>query len=192
MEASDLLIRGFRRGDHAAVERLVVEQGQFLERERAEDDPSFKQIIPYAVVRHGEAIFLLRRLARGGEKRLHDRLSIGVGGHVNRECDEPSGWIRAGLERELSEEIRGGGRLDIRALGLLNDDSDEVGRVHFGLVYSVEVSSPDVEVRETDRLEGEFVNLDHLESRLDDMESWSRWITRDLLPRSGAGQRKVV
>lgn len=164
------------------VERL----GFFVERDYAERTPSLKQVIPYSiVVRNGE-ILCLRRTKRGGEVRLHDKLSIGVGGHVNP-VDLPAGARRgfgsgprdplaAATHREVAEEeLRIAGPYRVRRVGLLNDDSNPVGAVHVGLVQVIAVDGP-VEVREVDQLEGSFATRDELRAMLGagaNFESWS-------------------
>ncbi len=96
-----------------------------------EADPDFKQIIPYLVLRDGEAYFLMRRTRAGGDVRLHDRWSIGVGGHLNPGDEDLDG----GLRREWSEELVADFVPDFRFIGLLNDDTTPVGEVHLGAVF---------------------------------------------------------
>jgi predicted NUDIX family phosphoesterase len=156
----------------------VGECGFFVERQVAERTPEWKQIIPYSVLIQGERALLMRRLATGGEQRLHNRLSIGVGGHINPEDLEDSGPrnpIEAGTRRELSEELVVEGSFDIRTLGILNDDSNPVGAVHLGWVQIVTVEGS-VRIREEDVLEGKLTTFDGLTKRLragDNFETWS-------------------
>jgi len=152
------------------------EKGYFMERGRAEQDLNFKQVIPYTMVMRDDSIFLLRRLSKGGEERLHGKLSIGVGGHINPEDrptpeDDP---IAAGTARELAEEmaIQNPGKL--RAVGLLNDDSNAVGAVHVGLVQVLETSG-EVHVREEDVLDGEFVTIAELKAMHTDGKEFETW-----------------
>ena len=72
-----------------------AEHGEFRPRAEAETDPSWKQLIPYLVLRDGERIFLMRRTKAGGDERLHDRYTIGVGGHVNPEDGDVVGGLQA-------------------------------------------------------------------------------------------------
>ena len=137
------------------------ERGFFVERRHAETDPSLKQVIPYCVVVRGREVFLMRRLSGGGEARLRGKRSIGVGGHVNpidEDLAEGEDVIQAGMLRELDEEVRLPPSWTTQAVGLLNDDTTEVGSVHVGLVQVVRVDG-EVAVRETDLLEGSFVTL---------------------------------
>ncbi len=144
----------FGAGDRERVLARVREHGFFVERRHAERDPMLKQVIPYALFEREGAIFLMRRLAKGGEARLHGKLSVGVGGHVNP-VDGAEDALDAGLRREIEEEVAVDGSFEATPVGVLNDDATAVGAVHFGLVYRVKPSG-DVRVREKDALEGSF------------------------------------
>ncbi len=161
----------------------IREKGFFVERRRAEQDSSFKQIIPYGVVTAPAGIFLVRRLAKGGEKRLHDRLSIGIGGHINP-IDTEGSILDLGAERELAEELHAAQPMKRTVVGFLNDDSNPVGSVHFGVVFRAESPTNDVRVRETDALEGSFVTADHLREvnrkEPNPFETWSMFLVDHL------------
>jgi len=166
----------------AAFVRRAESRGFFVERRHAEQDASLKQIIPYCVLTRGSDVFVMRRLNAGGEARLHGKRSIGVGGHVNPVDDTSTGSagiIEPGMRRELSEEVEIEGAFTARPVGLLNDDSTDVGSVHFGLVYAAQVSAA-VRVIETDMLEGSFVPIPELvrlcEQERDTFETWSALI----------------
>jgi len=145
--------------------------GHFAERARVEEDPSLKQIIPYAVVVRNRQVFRFRRRG-GGEARLVGRASIGVGGHVNPE--DAGDVIQDALRRELEEELELPHERAVSLLGLLNDDSTAVGAVHLGIVARVEVGPGVVRVREEEAMEGSFVPRDALlaEDR-SRFETWS-------------------
>jgi predicted NUDIX family phosphoesterase len=173
--------QGFQRFESPEDgETLLAElerHGFFVERERAERTPAWKQVIPYCVVTSGERVLLMKRRAKGGESRLHDKLTIGVGGHINpvdRELDE-RGLVRAAARREIAEEIQIEGEYDLRLAGYLNDDSNPVGAVHLGLVFAASTSST-VRIREEDVLEGQLVGLEELRAsraRGANLETWS-------------------
>ncbi|MCZ6603473.1 MAG: NUDIX domain-containing protein [Planctomycetota bacterium] len=169
-----------RDGLNDLVER-IGRNYRFVDRPRAEDDPSLKQIIPYSYLSWDDKVFLLRRLATQTEVRLHDKLSIGVGGHINPGDPETGSILEGGALRELHEEIdvRSTFRLHLEAF--LNDESNSVGQVHFGIVYRVALEGGDVEVREKDLMEGRFVPLSDLLSYKDRMETWSSILTDHLL-----------
>lgn len=163
---------GFFRGRIAA-------HASFVDRPAAEEDPSLKQIIPYALVRRGRRILTLTRLAKQTEKRLHNKLSIGVGGHINPDGGM-EGIVDRGLRRELEEELHIRADVRVRPVGYINDDSTPVGSVHFGLVFDVEASSEDVAVRETELMEGGFREASELPALAERMESWSRFLVENL------------
>src|SRR6185436_19800198 len=138
------------------------------ERRHAEIDAALKQIIPYCVVarvRGGDReVFLTRRTTKGGDARLFGKRSIGIGGHLNP-VDGPEAAadvLALGLRREIEEELSFEGPRTVRAIGVLNDDSTDVGSVHFGLVHVVRAEG-DVRVRETDMLSGGFVSVAELQ-----------------------------
>lgn len=175
----------------SSFEAAALERGFFVERDHAETNPALKQIIPYGVVCCEERVLLVRRLGGGNETRLHDKLSIGIGGHVNP-IDASGGrqdLLRAATIRELEEELHIEGTYTTRSVGVLNDDSNPVGAVHVGLVQVVQVRGT-VEIRETDQLEGELVTPDELRERLAagaGFETWSRLLVEridELLPHT--------
>ena len=159
-------------------EGLVRRHGFFVERAHAERTPTLKQIIPYNVVRVDGQVLLLRRLRTGGEARLHDKLSIGVGGHINPRDSRPADDadpVRAGARREIEEEIEVRGSYEIRPVGFLNDDSNPVGAVHLGVVQIADVLGS-VRIREENVLEGRLASpgeLQDLLARGENFETWS-------------------
>ncbi|MEW6745900.1 MAG: NUDIX domain-containing protein [Planctomycetota bacterium] len=157
--------------------RRVRERGFFIERRFAEQDSSFKQIIPYVVVTRRHEVLLLRRKKTQGEARLHDKLSIGIGGHINPE-DGIEDVLRNGMLRELREELELSAEPPLEMMGVLNDDSNAVGAVHFGIVARVDASTIDLRIREQDLMEGQFVAVREAMRMLHDpgngFETWSR------------------
>ena len=154
-------------------------------RGEAEDNFAFKQLIPYGIIKKGDQVFVYKRLVGGGDGRLHGKFSIGVGGHMNyTEETELLDLIGENLTREIGEEIKldqGFSRAEV--VGIINDDSDEVGEVHLGILVAVEVpENTIVEVKETDTLEGLFVDIEKLKSEeyKNKLENWSK-IALDVL-----------
>ena len=151
---------------------------RFLPRSAAENDPAFKQIIPYALVTNGGRLLHYVRGRKTGEQRLAAKGSIGIGGHVNlSDLDSPrinSATYHNGVRREVSEEIvfHGAFRESVRAL--LNDDSTDVGRVHLGVVHVFELEASEVEPGESEITDLTFLTPDELRPRYDALESWSR------------------
>jgi predicted NUDIX family phosphoesterase len=157
------------------LETVVARCGVFVDRSEAETDPRYKQIIPYAIIRHFESYFLLQRKNTQSERRLHNKLSIGVGGHINPSEEALiSDVIRHGLTRELNEELYIANGYRERLVGLINDDTTDVGRVHLGVLFEVESISPDVRVRETNKMQGAWALIGHLEESYESLETWSQ------------------
>jgi predicted NUDIX family phosphoesterase len=170
----------------AELETAVARDGFFVERPYAERTPSLKQVIPYSIIVCDGRVLLFQRLATGGEKRLHGKLSIGIGGHINPEdLDGQQGQSRspiaAGTRREIAEELDVRGTYEVRCVGLLNDDSNPVGAVHVGVVQVVYVSGS-VEIREREQLEGRLVSCEELSSLLAGGANFETW-SRLLVPR---------
>jgi predicted NUDIX family phosphoesterase len=161
---------GVRTTETDAFLGLVATHGRFEPRQAMEADPSFKQIIPYLVLRDGERYFLMRRTRAGGDARLHDAWSIGVGGHVNPGDVDLAG----GLLREWSEELVADFVPEFRLVGLLNDDTTDVGRVHLGAVYIADAAGRPVAIRETDKLTGAFASPAQVAEVAERLETWSR------------------
>jgi predicted NUDIX family phosphoesterase len=164
----------------AELQAAVQAHGRFMDRPLAEEDPAFKQLIPYVMVRDGGRIYLMERTDAGGDARLHGKASIGVGGHLNP-VDEGEDPLADGLRREWSEELVADWEPQFRLVGLLNDDSNPVGSVHLGVVFEVEAAGRQVEVRERDKLTGRFASEAELRAAWDRMETWSRLVAEHLL-----------
>ncbi len=149
---------------------------RFVPRAPAETDPSLKQLIPYAVLRHGGRLFHYGR-AGGGEARLRSRRSIGLGGHIN-DTDGLAGpeAYRAGFLRELAEEAEIAEGWTERVIGLINDDSSPVGQVHLGVVHLVDLASPEARLRESGLVAGGFAKAEELRREIEGFETWSRFL----------------
>jgi predicted NUDIX family phosphoesterase len=165
---------GFHRAP-ADLFRRIYERGFFADRDAVEEDPSLKQVIPYALVTRGDDVFLCQRSDRGGERRLRGMLSIGVGGHVNPE--DSADVVEHALRRELTEELVLPARYEARIVGIVNNDATPVGSVHVGVVAVVEPGPGQVKVREEDTMSGDFIGRAdllalHARSR-DSFEGWS-------------------
>ena len=156
--------------DTDAILDVIESRHLFLARPVAEESPEYKQIIPYVVLRNGDDYFLLQRTARQTEVRLHHKLSLGIGGHINP--DTPA--LLGGLRKELDEEVAVQEPYELHFIGIINDDTTDVGRVHLGAVYVLETSSRDVTVRETEKMSGSWVARQELLAMRDRMETWSQ------------------
>lgn len=158
----------------------------FLPRAKAETDPTHKQIIPYALIAFQNQVLYYVRGKRAGEQRLVAKGSIGIGGHMNDSDESLFAWdeaaYRAGVEREVNEEIKIDTRFEDRIVALLNDDSTEVGRVHLGIVHVFKLAEPKVEKREAMITNLGFVSADQVRARRNSLETWSQ-ICVDALER---------
>jgi predicted NUDIX family phosphoesterase len=161
-------------------------------RAEMEQDPSFKQLIPYVIFQYDDAagdrwVFHYTRGKGQGESRLHQKISIGIGGHISREDAAPGlsqNPYLEGLRRELDEEVIIGTEYRDRRVGMINDDETDVGRVHLGVLHIFEVVSPNVEPREAEIHQAGFLRLDELRSLRDRMESWSQICMDALYPEN--------
>lgn len=178
---------GIRPAGEDDLAELIRTCGTFQPRSEMEADPAWKQVIPYPVLRDGDGWFLMRRTKAGGDPRLHDRYSIGVGGHVNPEDGGLDGDLTMALEREWHEELIVDFVPQFRFVGLLNDDTTPVGQVHLGLVYQGDAAGRPVAIRETDKLSGAFVGRDAVAAVADELETWSRIAFDWLDPVSASG-----
>jgi predicted NUDIX family phosphoesterase len=184
---------GYFQGFSAEVARylpqlLEGEQVEYLPRGQMEDDPSYKQLIPYVLFRWKAAdgsVQLFEYLRGGGmgEQRLHAKRSVGVGGHISS-LDAAAGHLshvyREGMRRELTEEVAIDTAYDETIVGLINDDDTPVGRVHLGVVHLCDVAEPLVQPRESDLLEAGFRPVDDILSRMGEFETWSQIVARAL------------
>jgi len=164
------------RNDAGAILEVIEKQHFFVPRADAEVEPKWRQIIPYVVIMHRDDVFTLRRLRKQTEARLHDKVSIGIGGHIN-----PGHDLLAGLQKELDEEVAIDYPCDLDFVGILNDESTEVSRVHLGAAYLLYASSTNVRVRETEKMTGSFVARRELANLRDAMETWSQVVYDALL-----------
>ena len=176
---------GIRTEDLDAFVEALERDGRYEPRPQMEVDPSFKQVIPYLVLRDSERYFLMRRTRAGGDARLHDLWSIGVGGHLN----PGDGDLAGGLRREWAEEVVADFEPEFRLVGLLNDDMTPVGRVHLGAVYVADAAGRPVVIRETEKLTGGFASPGDVAAVAGEMETWSRLVFDFLEAASPAGPR---
>jgi predicted NUDIX family phosphoesterase len=168
--------------------KAILSRGSnfFIPRPEAETNPAYKQIIPYALISFENTVLHYVRGKKAGEQRLVAKGSIGIGGHMN-ETDESlfaldEDAYRAGVEREVNEEIKIDTPFEDRIVALLNDDSTEVGRVHLGIVHIFKLKEPKVQKREAMITGLTFLTKKELIARRESLESWSQ-ICLDSLER---------
>ena len=147
----------------------------FLPRCDAEEDPSYKQLIPYCVFRCGGRVLHYRRGSGVGEARLLGKRSVGIGGHISEEdaggSDHP---YETGMRREIAEEVEVSSSFRESVLGLINDDTTPVGRVHLGVVHVFDLEEPLVRPREASIAEVGFASPGELAAARDEFETWSQ------------------
>ena len=170
---SGALCHGFSP-NQGKVYDLFNQERAFDSRRNLETDPSKKQAIPYVVVLSELGVLRLFRKSSQTEARLHGKISIGVGGHIPDDLQDSEDILAAGMLRELHEELHLIGEHDVPIFrGTLNDDSNEVGQVHLGIVFTVRVKADRVSVRETEKMSGEWISIEELHKNADRMETWS-------------------
>jgi predicted NUDIX family phosphoesterase len=157
---------------------LVREHHQLVDRAPAETDGSLKQIIPYAIIRFGDQVYLVKRSKRQAEARLHDLYSVGLGGHISESVDESSDVIRAALARELDEEMVIAGPSRVKYVGIINDDTTDVGKVHLGILHEVLLEGDYCRIREKENMTGNWCAIPSLANYYEKMESWSQIVCR--------------
>ncbi len=165
-------------------------------RAEVEQDPSFKQLIPYVIFRHcdqggRETVFQYTRGAGMGEGRLHRKRSVGIGGHISA-IDAPGDGghpYEEGMRRELAEEVAIDTPYTARCAGLINDDQTEVGRVHLGVVHVFDVERPAVQPREPEIIECGFRPVAEILADMAGFETWSQICMEALFGREGLPEK---
>ena len=147
-------------------------------RDLMEEDPSFKQLIPYCIFEYedenGLHLFQYTRGSGAGEARLRAKKSVGIGGHISTLDTDSECVYSQGLQRELDEELVIETEYDESCVGLINDDSNEVGQVHLGVVHRMRVATPEIRSRETEIAASGFEPLDSILDSMDGYETWSQ------------------
>lgn len=149
-----------------------------------EEDPTYKQLISYCILENEhDEILVYERLSGGGESRLHGQSSIGVGGHMNdvKGAESINEVLRVNAQRELEEEVGlpESKSQNLAYIGFINDDTNEVGEVHLGVVFKINVNSKDVEAKETDTLRIKWVDQSKIDN-YDAFETWSALILQSI------------
>ena len=153
----------------------ILNNQMFMVRNDAEYNFDHKQVIPYVVIRNGNNYLLLQRLSKQTEKRLHNKYSLGIGGHINPASSiQEDNIILNGLYRELNEELAVGDASGLHFVGIINDERNDVSRVHLGLLYVLDVLSSEYRVLETEKMTATWVSEQELEKHYDALETWSQ------------------
>jgi len=170
--------QGLRAVDYAEYTKLIQQHKEFHPRSVMEQDQQFKQIIPYLIFTHNDRYFLMQRQAKASETRLQNKFSLGIGGHINVE-DLVDGNIANWARREFDEEVAYNGNYTIEPIGILNDDSNDVGKVHVGFVYLLHGDSADIAIK-SEHKSGAMLTLAECQAQYANMETWSQ-IVMDFL-----------
>ena len=172
------LQQGFFVSTETDLMGLLTESAVFLDRPEAEKDPTHKQIIPYILVTHGGRYLTYRRTKKQGENRLHNKYSLGFGGHINdtdRQGPEvKTNLILAAMVRELNEEIFLPSIRGLKVVGFINDDTNDVGKVHLGVAFVVEAATERFTVNEPEMIEAQWRDAAAVEEVFQNLESWSQ------------------
>lgn len=168
---------------------LQQENIHFVDRQEAETNESWKQIIPYHLIKSNDSYFVYRRGSKGAEDRLHSKLSLGIGGHINQDDVGDDDLVydvyKAGADREIDEEIQLPSFYYEKTLGVIYDISTDVGKVHFGFVEVIDVGLDKEDVKIVDEaldFVGWFTK-DALVSFYKQFETWSQIIIDNFLEK---------
>lgn len=172
--------QGFKADYQPYIDQLLdPKHTSYRPRDEMEVDPSFKQLIPYCIFRHTTAsdeasLFQYTRGKKQGEKRLHAKRSVGIGGHISTLDQGENSPYEVGMQRELDEEVIIDTAYKIECVGLINDDENEVGRVHLGIVHLIDVAEPKVKSREIEIEEANFKPVNDIFDSIEHYETWSQ------------------
>ena len=165
----------------------ILKNQSFMLRDEAEYNFEHKQVIPYVTVRHNNDYLLLQRTAQQAEKRLHNKYSLGIGGHINPVDDmEDENIIITSLYRELNEEVLVNDPDGLSFIGIINDESNSVSKVHLGLLYVLETATREFKVLETDKMTAQWVPEKELKKYYDGLETWSQVVYDHYIANNGA------
>lgn len=154
---------------------LNAEHASYRPRPEMEQDPTFKQLIPYCVFRCSNEVFHYQRGTAQGETRLHAKRSVGVGGHVSTlDLNGHLSPYLEGMRREIEEEVDIESAWVEECVGLINDDETEVGKVHLGIVHIFDLEHPKVLPREKSMINAGFAPPSELVRQMDEFETWSQ------------------
>jgi len=169
---------GMQIGDFTHFQTIIDIHKEFHWRSAMEQDPTFKQIIPYLIFQHQDRYFLMQRRADASAQALQNKFSLGIGGHIRQE-DMIHNSIFDWAQREFHEEVNYRGSVTIQPLGVINDDSSPIGQVHIGFALLLIGDSPDISIKDEHK-SGSLVTLDACISFYDRMETWSQFVINTL------------
>tara|TARA_Y100000588_G_scaffold394994_1_gene518943 strand:- start:604 stop:1209 length:606 start_codon:yes stop_codon:yes gene_type:complete len=156
----------------------IEKNAAFMPRAHAETNPQYKQIIPYIIFTYNNKYFVMQRKSTASEQRLANKYSLGIGGHIRQE-DITNNNIFDWAQREFEEEVSYTGSLKISQLGVLNDDTTEVGKVHLGMVLLAQGNNDNITIKDEHK-SGTMLTLDECIALAPHMEMWSQLILKEL------------
>jgi len=155
--------------------KTIIQKSHFMMRKDAEFNAKFKQIIPYIIVSHNDTVFSYRRGKLLSEKRLLNNYSIGLGGHISGEdIHLYEDKYTVGMKRELNEEVDIRSTYSEKLVAMINEDSTDVGKVHFGMVHVLKLNKPGVKKKEMSINDAMFRTLEEIRASMQKYENWSR------------------
>ncbi len=175
---SHQVIDGLKNVDFDLYQKFIEKHKKFLWRSEMEKNDLYKQIIPYLVFTHDNKIFVMKRKSNPSETRLQSKLSIGIGGHIRKkdlDSKSMSNSIIDWSRREFKEEVKYKGKFKFEPLGILNDESNPVGKVHTGFVFLLHGSTENIDIKD-EHQEGYMLTFKECMSMYNQMENWSRII----------------
>lgn len=165
---------GIKEVDFSDFLRVINAKKEFLWRSNMEEDPTYKQIIPYLIYQYQNHYFMMQRRHDASAKALQNKFSLGIGGHIRQE-DMTTDSIFDWATREFHEEVAYQGSLHIKPLGIINDDTNLIGQVHLGFAMLLIGDSPHIAIR-SEHKSGKLMTLDECAQLYDSMETWSQMI----------------
>lgn len=187
------LEEGFTKPKTLKGMNKMLEKAHFIPRWASDDNPLEVEIIPYPIIRtlNSNKVFCVKRIGGSNEKRLVNKLSLGIGGHINPDPRELKGQelLLASLQRELMEELEFDNKImpntHLQINGFIRLTETSVDKDHLGIMFTIIV--PDefedkFKVRETDTLEGEFMPIAEVKKDYDKLENWSKIVIDNALP----------
>ncbi len=162
--------------DYDDFSNFVENNSSYMIRSSAENNPQYKQIVSYCMIRYKDEVFVTKRTKKQTETRLHEKWSVGIGGHINNlDNTNNQNTISVGCIRELNEEISIGAMQKVSFFGIINDNSSEVSSVHSGVCFIIELPTRKCSIKETEKMTGEWITIDQLKKDYyENLEGWSK------------------
>jgi predicted NUDIX family phosphoesterase len=175
------LAEGFSVMRPDVIDRLFAVDALWLgPRSWLETDENYRQLVSYVTFRCERSVLVYRRTQKGGERRLHGRLSVGVGGHVNVTdvtshdgAIDISATLKRACAREIAEELACGAIKKLQTVGVIKETATPVSRVHLGVVVECWLASPEVKLLDPGLTDAKFHPTSDLAQLVDQMETWS-------------------